>query len=160
VSGPQETWLTYVAALSDREDRRKAALEARATGLAALSASVIALLTVGSTISARAGIPVSSAALDVVAVALFLFVASIICAIVANIPLRTRQADPLSLLSNVRLSAELGDADAWKTIVSTHIADYTNLFNANRVKAIALWGGLSFQILGCIALSAFILINL
>lgn len=160
MSQQQDEWLPFLAHLADREDGRKSALETRATALATISASIIAILSAGSVIGARGGNGVPNFALITVAIALLLFLASIVSCVVANLPVRLRQPDPAPLLSRVRESARNLDANVWTTIAATHVAEYNSLCSANRVKAVALWTGLIFQILGCVALSLFVLITL
>lgn len=153
----KDGWLPFLSQLVDREDRRKSALETRATGLATISASVIAILTAGSAIGARVGIGVPDSALVAAAIALLLFLSSIVSSIVANLPVRLSQADPAGLLSHVRESVNNSNESVWATIAATYVAEYNSLCKANKVKAVALWTGLSCQILGCIALSVFVL---
>jgi hypothetical protein len=153
----QDEWLPFLSQLAGREDSRKSALESRATGLAAISASIIAVLTAGSVIGARTGNAVPNFALIVVAIALVLFVASIVSCVVANLPARLRQTDPAALLSRLRESASESDTSVWTTIAATHVAEYNSLCSANQVKTMALWIGLTCQILGCVALAIFVL---
>ncbi|WP_236793804.1 hypothetical protein [Amycolatopsis sp. GM8] len=152
-----DDWIPFLVHLTEREDRRKATLESRATGLATVSAAVIAILTAATAIGVRTHISVPRSATIAVVIALLLFLTSILSSIVANLPLRLRQTDPSALLAEVQRTSLHNAPDIWKRIASTHIADYVSLSAANRVKAAALWFGLGAQMMGCGTLSVFIL---
>jgi hypothetical protein len=157
MSQQSDDWIPFLLHLADREDRRKSTLEGRATGLATVAAAVIAILTAATAIGVRTQISVPRSATIAVAMALLLFLVSIVCSITANLPLRLRQANPSTLLAEVQRASGQHATDAWKRIAATHIAEYISLSSANKVKAAALWFGLGSQVLGCGALSVFIL---
>jgi hypothetical protein len=142
-----EVFAEYVKEQIDLEDRRRASLETRGSGVITLSGTLVTLLFAISAVATRSPSFVLAGGLKQRLIwSLVAFAVSSLIAIGTLVPLALHTVDAAQLAPEVRKRWDGGVDDARKAIAATRISDLASLQRVNTVKSMLLVAAVTVQV--------------